>query len=293
MASETSIHRDRGALSGAESAARRRPSEPDPVRTGEGSHWRLLRPAIRRHPTDPRPPSDAVVIVADGDIAEHELAWLHALAERQDRPRILAADGGAARCLAAGVRPDVVIGDLDSLMPDTCARLAELGIPIEEAPDDKDESDLELCLRQALEDDAVRITILGALGVHRPEHSIANLLLLADPRLDGREVSLIGHGARIFRIGSATGPGHAVIVGEAGDFVSLFPIGGDVGGVVTEGLRFPLRDEALPVGPSRGLSNELDGSTASITSRRGRLLVVHSRPSAAGPDAAPSGAGPI
>jgi thiamine pyrophosphokinase len=52
---------------------------------------------------------------------------------------------------------------------------------------------------------------------------------------------------------------------------------GDVEGVSTEGLRFPLRDEPLPVGPARGLSNELLDRAASVSSRRGRLLVVHSR----------------
>jgi len=208
------------------------------------------------------------------------------------RPWIVAADGGAARCLAAGVRPDVVIGDLDSLGADAQARLADLGVPLETAPAAKDESDLELCLAHALANAATRITILGGLGVHRPEHGIANLLLLADPRLDGLEVTLVGHGARIVRIGSGAGPGAMRIVGEAGDLVSLFPIGGDVDGVVTEGLRFPLREETLPVGPSRGLSNELVGSSARVSSRRGRLLVVHTSPHAAPSDQGTSGRAP-
>jgi thiamine pyrophosphokinase len=191
------------------------------------------------------------------------------------RPFIVAADGGAARCLAAGVRPDLVLGDLDSLSAEARVDLAEQGVPLHAADPAKDESDMELCLIEAMRRDAASITILGALGVERPEHSLANLLLLADPRLDEREVVLIGHGARISRIGSADRPGRADIEGKRGDFVSLFPVGGEVEGVVTDGLRFPLRDEPLPVGPSRGLSNELNNRRASVTTRRGRLLVVH------------------
>ena len=55
----------------------------------------------------------------------------------------------------------------------------------------------------------------------------------------------------------------------------------------THGLRFPLADETLPLGPSRGLSNELLDATAQVTSRRGRLLVIHTRRSMA--DASPTG----
>jgi thiamine pyrophosphokinase len=215
------------------------------------------------------------LIVADGDV---DAAWIGSLADpaaRGPRPLLIAADGGAAKAMAAGYQPDVVVGDLDSLEADAQVRLRELGVDFQVAATDKDESDMELCLFTALDAGVTRISILGALGVVRPEHTIANLLLLAHPRLDGIDVEMLGHGSRISRIGSADGPGDGWIDGDSGDFVSLFPLGGAVEGVSTEGLRFPLHDERLPVGPSRGLSNELLGDRARVTSGRGRLLVVH------------------
>lgn len=217
-----------------------------------------------------------VLVVADGDVDARELVtWaMPAASGPANRPLIVAADGGAARCLSAGVRPDIVVGDFDSLAPSERARLGELGIELQVADPDKDESDMELSLLAALATGSPRIIILGALGIVRPEHSIANILLLADPRLDGLDVAVVGHGSRMARIGTARGPGEAAITGVAGDFVSLFPLGAAVDGVVTEGLRFPLMDERLPLGPSRGLSNELLGATASVRTRRGCLLVV-------------------
>jgi thiamine pyrophosphokinase len=194
------------------------------------------------------------------------------------RPFLLAADGGAARCLAAGWTPDLVVGDFDSLAEEARLELVGGGVPLRVADRAKDESDLELCLLEALAMDigpAGLISIFGALGAERPEHTLANLLLLADPRLDGHDVVLVGHGGRIRRIGTADGPGRVDLHGKAGDYVSLFPVGGDVEGVTTEGLRFPLDDERLSVGPSRGLSNELLGDRVRLTTRRGCLLVVH------------------
>jgi len=221
-------------------------------------------------------------VVADGDLDGAELAALArpSRGAAAGRPYIIAADGGAARCLGAGVRPDVVVGDLDSLGPVEQARLRELGVELRVADRDKDESDTELCLLTARAAGASRVTVLGALGVVRPEHAIANLLLLADPRLDEMEVAVVGRGSRIMRTGTAEGASRLELGGTAGDLVSLFPLGSAVEGVTTEGLRFPLHDETLTLGPSRGLSNEMLAEQAQVRTRRGRLLVVHTRVSA-------------
>jgi thiamine pyrophosphokinase len=64
-------------------------------------------------------------------------------------------------------------------------------------------------------------------------------------------------------------------VGRAGDHVSLLPLDPRVEGVRTVGLRFPLLDEDLLLGPARGLSNELIADRARVTTGRGRLVVVH------------------
>jgi thiamine pyrophosphokinase len=56
--------------------------------------------------------------------------------------------------------------------------------------------------------------------------------------------------------------------------VSLLPFGGRVDGVTTSGLRYPLADEPLEVGPARGLSNVREHERAAVSLRAGRLLVV-------------------
>jgi thiamine pyrophosphokinase len=59
-----------------------------------------------------------------------------------------------------------------------------------------------------------------------------------------------------------------------GDTVTLLPVGGDVTGVTTDGLRWPLRAATLRMGRSRGLSNEVASVPASVQIELGTLLVV-------------------
>ena len=226
------------------------------------------------------------IIVADGEV---DRALLRTLAAGRLAPSprdtaagsgmspslVVAADGGAEHCLALGLEPDVLVGDLDSITPEALGRLRERGIELRQAPRDKDESDMELCLLLARERGMARVTVLGGLGLLRPEHSIANLLLLADPRFDAMAVVLAGHGARTWRIGTSSGPGEAQLSGRPGDYVSLFALDPSVAAVRTEGLRFPLDGEDLPLGPSRGLSNRMVAEDARIVSGRGRLVIVH------------------
>jgi thiamine pyrophosphokinase len=216
-------------------------------------------------------PAAVVIVIADGDLVPGSLARLR---DAEPRALVIAADGGARRALEEGVRPDLVIGDGDSLPDVVRASLAGMGIPLRLEDPDKDESDMELCLVAALEAGARRIRILGALGGRRPEHGVANLLLLADERFDGRSVVVLDGDTRVTRIGTPTDPGDLELSGRPGDFVSLFALDAEVRGVRTDGLRFPLHAETLHLGRTRGLSNELLGERARVTTQVGRLLVI-------------------
>ncbi len=84
------------------------------------------------------------------------------LADLPARELVIAADRGAEHALALGLEVDLVVGDLDSIDPDTLARLEEGGTRVEHHPADKDETDLELALAAALEAGATSATIAGS-----------------------------------------------------------------------------------------------------------------------------------
>jgi thiamine pyrophosphokinase len=190
---------------------------------------------------------------------------------------VIGADGGAAIARWLGLPLDLAVGDFDSIDQGGLETLRDAGVPVEVAPTAKDESDTELAVRAALARGADRITIVGGLG-GRPDHLVANLGLLALPELAAVDVVLVDDRTRISLV---RGPGGRQLDGRAGDLVSLLPLGPGVQGVTTSGLTWALRDEGLPIGPSRGLSNVRADRAASVTVRAGLLLVVETVGSAA------------
>lgn len=183
---------------------------------------------------------------------------------------IIAADSGAQTALARGYVPTFVVGDLDSLSPATLRHLQQLGSQVVSAPAEKDETDTELAIDLALREGATRITLLGALGGERFEHTFANLLLLAAYETTQLEIADGNSRGWLLR-----GPGTTHISGQPGDLLSLFPLMISAEGVRTEHLVYPLRGETLRFGRPRGISNVLVTDHATVSLRQGLLLVIH------------------
>jgi thiamine pyrophosphokinase len=205
------------------------------------------------------------VIFLNGHIPDLELA------RRLTRPgdTILSADGGTRHALALGLTPSIVIGDLDSLNDADRRKLDLAGTEIRRFPRDKNETDFELALHHAVEAGFREILVIAALG-GRLDHTLGNLAMLADPSLVGLKVRVDDGLEQAFFVRT-----HARVEGHPGDLVSLMPWGGQVTGVVTDGLRWPLRGETLYPDKARGISNELLGEAASVSLESGLLLIVH------------------
>lgn len=183
---------------------------------------------------------------------------------------VLAADSGAATALQYGLTPAIVVGDLDSLDTLPLQQLQERGSQIIQAPVEKDETDTELAIDTAIERGATSITLLGALGGSRFDHTMANIMLLAAYEkvpiriVDGPMVCWLLHG-----------PGNSSIEGHTGNLLSLIPLTGEVSGVRTSGLYYPLHGEALHFGRPRGVSNVFTGEQAEVSLEQGLLLIIH------------------
>src|SRR6267143_738107 len=205
----------------------------------------------------------SAVVVAHGDVLPADRAVIGA------DDYVVAADGGAFALERWKLLPHLIVGDMDSLGDAGVERFARQGIPVAKFPAQKDESDLELAVAQAVAAGATEVVVLGALGGDRLDHETANLLLLADPSYDGVRIEA-RRGA--LRIRAVRGEG-SLSLGPLEAIVTLLPVNGDAEGVTTEGLRYPLRNETLRFGRARGLSNEVESLPATVTVRKGSLLV--------------------
>ena len=212
------------------------------------------------------------VVIACGAIEPDDAAWLDAA------DLVIAADGGAGSLHRIGGRPDILIGDMDSVDPSLLAQLEAAGTEVDRHPADKDSSDTELALGAAVEAGASAVVVIGAMGGDRMDHELANLLLLAAPSHAGRDLLLArgGTGVRALHAGR-----RLTLAGSPGDTVTLLPVGGTAIGVSTDGLRWPLHAATLRLGSSRGLSNEVVEAPASVRVDDGTLLVVETAAGAA------------
>ncbi len=198
-----------------------------------------------------------------------DLERVRELATRADD--LIAVDGGLRHVNGLGLQPHLLIGDLDSVKPQEVDAVIAHGGLVERYPIEKDETDLELALRRAVEMGAARITVVAALG-GRLDQTIANIHLLALPFLEKTAVSLDDGQEQVCIIRSLE-----KISGKIGDRVSLLPLTPAVRGVSTAGLRYPLVDEELFFYSSRGVSNELVSDQAEVKITDGMLLCIHSR----------------
>jgi len=185
---------------------------------------------------------------------------------------VIAADGGARHATALGLRLDRWVGDGDSIDPVDLKALAVAGVRIDRVPREKDASDTELAVLAAVEAGVTAVTIIGGLGGRRIDHALTNVALLEHEALAGREARL--YDERTARVSLVSGPAEATLEGHVGDLVTLLPVGVPAVGVTTRELRYPLRNETLEPGSSRGLSNVRTSTVAAVSLRSGRLLVI-------------------
>ncbi len=182
----------------------------------------------------------------------------------------IAADSGAATALQYGCIPRIVVGDFDSLDASLLDDLIKRGSEIRRAAVEKDETDTELAVQIAIDEGAKRITLVGALGGARFDHTMANILLLAG--FEDVPITLVDGPSICWLV---RGPGSTAIDGEVGDLVSLLPLTGNARGIRTKGLYYALKGEMLSFGKPRGVSNVLIEEHAVVSVEDGTLLVIH------------------
>lgn len=202
------------------------------------------------------------------------------LLDAEPEAAIVAADAGMEFLYRTGRKPDVVIGDFDSVRPEVLAWFkGQEGVVWKELNPVKDDTDTESAVRLALSMGAAGITLLGATG-GRLDHLLGNIELLGIGLMAGVPMQLCDAQNRVRMVKSGISIRKAE---QYGSYVSLIPYSDAVEHLTLHGFYYPLSDYRLTGFCSLGVSNEIVDEEAFITFDGGILLVIESR------DAAKSG----
>lgn len=181
--------------------------------------------------------------------------------------RVYCADGGVRAAKAAGLRPDVVIGDWDS------GGAPEPGAQCTTLPVEKDMTDLQAAVDLALSQGCGQLLLCGCTGGPRLDHTASNLVLLEYIAARGGQGLIVDPENQVSLLEP---PGGSFLNSPAFRYFSLIPLDRTVSGVTLQGARYPLKEATLTRGDTFSVSNEPAGEEVRIALRTGRVLLIRS-----------------
>ena len=184
---------------------------------------------------------------------------------------VIAADAGYRSCRAAGITPDLLLGDFDSM--DQPADFAN----VLRSPVEKDDTDTMLAIKTALEQGCDEVFLYGGTGGARLDHTLANLQSLLYLRRRGARGWMYD---RDFLWTVIENEALTVKRTVEWGLLSVFCLGADALGVDEEGVQYPLKDAVLTAEFPLGVSNHILEPSARIAVRQGALAVGWQLPSA-------------
>ncbi len=177
---------------------------------------------------------------------------------------VVAADGGYESLRRHGIRPSLVLGDMDSIIG------LPRGIASLRFPRSKDLTDMALALRLLQARGYRQFKLYGALG-GRLDHSLANVHLLAGFGRAGMRGIIIAPDVTVLHVSDDILTLPPLPKGAP---ISVFAWGSLAKGVTLSGLRYPLCEAALDPFIPLGVSNEAAGGPVKVQVREGTLIVA-------------------
>lgn len=182
-----------------------------------------------------------------------------------------AVDGGLAVMDEAGIKPDYLVGDFDTADPELVARYADLCVTLTH-PAEKNATDTELALDYAMEQGALFLLMLGAVGT-RLDHTLANFHMLLRAMENGCKAVILNEHNRVTLHRSSFCVASSQLCGK---YISFLPFAGEVGDLSLVGTKYPLLHVNLRAGNSLCISNEAAGEQIKVIFHGGYLLMIES-----------------
>lgn len=197
-----------------------------------------------------------IIIISDGRIDNKNF---HKKLLR-DSDLIICADGGAENAISLKITPDYIIGDMDSIKKSTLKKLNKTHIITDK---NQDKTDTQLAIELAQKFKPKEIIILGAIGT-RIDHTLANIFRL------NSKIKIIDNKNEIDLVEK-----QITLQGKKNDTVSIIALT-DVKGLTYSGLKWKVKNKNVKAGWI-GISNKIVKKKASITLKKGKILVIKAK----------------
>ncbi len=210
------------------------------------------------------------IIVAAGNLESEEDFYTSLL---QKRAFLIAVDGGLKLFRKQNIKPDILLGDMDSISQEDMNWACQAQIPQKKFSCDKDKTDTHLALDMAIENKNNPIYILGGIGC-RLDHTLANLYLLVYGYEKGAEVRIL-HPSHYVTL--LTPSCKKIVEKKYGAILSILPVSPILSGLTMAGFRWNLQDKSIAQGMTWTVSNFLEEETGTIFLQDGMAFVIQEK----------------
>lgn len=176
---------------------------------------------------------------------------------------LIAADGGHQALASLGMRPDIVVGDMDS------STQAPVGIPLLRFPVRKNDTDLSLALKLGRQVGYRRFRLYGAAGGLREDHFLAAIQLMAGRSAKGAKICLVAPRFTLYALTNSS----MMIPTRPGQTISVFSHSKHSQGVSLRGLSYRGTNLTLCKDFPLGVSNTAIANFALVSVKKGTLLI--------------------
>ena len=205
-----------------------------------------------------------VIIISGGNPPSKELL----IKEITEDTFLIGADSGANCLFCYNVKPDLLVGDFDSIDKEVLNYFKKNNCTIDTYPIEKDFTDTEIAVEKALSMKPNKIVLLGCTG-SRVDHLLGNIGMLKNCLKNGVEACIVDDNNYIRLVDASTS-----LKGTVGRIFSLQSYGDEIIGLTIEGAKYPLNNYNLKIGQSITISNEFARPQVQLKFKSGTLMII-------------------
>lgn len=207
-----------------------------------------------------------VVIVSGGNPPSEKLLREYL----KDIDLIIAADKGSECLYNYKIVPDLLLGDFDSAKKEILDNIRLQVKEVLEFPPEKDYTDTEIAVIEAVRRGATKIYLFGALG-SRMDHALGNIGLLLNAKKKGVTIEIIDDNNRIY-----LGENNMRLLGKCGENISFHALSDKVVNLNISGAKYSLNGYTMSLLDPRAICNEFVDAPIDVSYEEGELLILHS-----------------